>query len=304
MRRPLPTPGTLTVLDVSRDGAWLASSDDLPTRIKVRAPGSSQDLDLSWLDTSINGLISADGRTVVFTDQSGAAGANYAVCIRKTDGSSTIHLGEGTAGPLSPDGRFVLVMVPSKPDRLMLYPTGPGESRRIDHGELETYSDAAWIGDGKSLFVCGGEPGKASRCYVRSVDGGNLRPVTPEGADEGIVSPDGRFAVVRRVTGEFLMCSLEGQSAHPIPSLGTNDRLIRWSPDGKALWVFKVNETPTRVERLDLVTGRHDLLQEITPLGTAGFFTIMTISLADDPKAYCYSSWEYSSRLFSIEGVK
>jgi len=100
------------------------------------------------------------------------------------------------------------------------------------------------------------------------------------------------------------MCSLQDNSAHPLPFLGTNDNLIRWSPDGKALWVFKANETPTRIERLDPVTGRRELLQEITPLGTAGFFTIMTISLADDPKAYCYTSWEYSSRLFQIDGAK
>jgi len=304
VRNPLPTPGSLTIMDASRNGAWLASSDDLPTRLKVRAPGSSEDVDLSWLDTSIDGLISADGRTVVFTDQSSAAGANYAACIRKTDGSSTIHLGEGSAGPLSPDGRFVLAMVPAKPDRLMLYPTGPGEARRIDHGELETYSDATWIGDGKSILVCGSEPGKASHCYVRSVDGGNLRPVTPEGAVKGIVSPDGRFAVVRRVTGEFLMCSLEGDSAHPIPFLGTNDRLSRWSPDGKSIWAFKANELPTRIERIDPATGHREPLLEITPQQKSGFFTVMSVSLADDPRAHAYTSWEYSSRLFLIEGAK
>ena len=293
-------------MDVSRAGAWLATQRRHPNAVlvKVRAPGSTEERDQSWLDSTIGGIISADGRTVVFTDQSEAAGANYAVCLRKTDGSPTVHLGEGTAGPLSPDSHFVLAMVPSKPDRLMLYPTGPGEARRIDKGELETYSDASWIEGGARLFVCGSEPGKASRCYVRSVEGADLRPVAPEGSIEGIVSPDGRHAVVRTVTGDFLMCAMQGEDTRPLSFLGANDRLIRWSPDGKWLWVFKAYEPATRIERLDPATGRREPLLEITALERAGVLNLMSVSLADDPTAYAYDTWEYSSRLFSIEGAK
>jgi hypothetical protein len=53
----------------------------------------------------------------------------------------------------------------------MLYPTGPGEPRRIDAGELEAYSDGHWLENGTSIFVCGNAVGKAPRCYVRSLDG-------------------------------------------------------------------------------------------------------------------------------------
>ena len=137
---------------------------------------------------------------------------------------------------------------------------------------------------------------------MRSLEGGDLKPVTPEGVTGGVVSPDGRFAAVRRVTGDYLMCSEQG--ARPIPSLGTDDLLIRWSPDGKSLWIFKPAEVPTRIDRLDPATGRREPLLEITPREKSGFLTIMSVSLADDPKAYAYTTWEYSSRLFTIEGVK
>jgi hypothetical protein len=304
VRQPLPAPGVLTIQDVSSGGTWLATSDDMPLRLMVRAPGSTEERDLSWLDATIEGNISRDGRTVSFCDQSDSAGPNYAVCIRKTDGSPTVHLGEGNSDGLSPDGAWVLARVPSKPERLMLYPTGPGDARRIDRGELETYTNASWIGDGTSLFVCGSTPGHAPRCYVRGVNGGELRPVTPEGVDGGLVSPDGRQAIVHGVTENRLMCSLQGGEARPFPYLGADEDVIRWSPDGKSLWVLKTNELPARVERLDLATGRRELLEEITPLEKAGMLSIISVSLADDPKAYAYIAWEYSSRLFSIEGAK
>jgi hypothetical protein len=67
---------------------------------------------------------------------------------------------------------------------------------------------------------------------------------------------------------------------------------------------LKANQLPARVERLDPMTGRRELLEEITPREKAGLLSIISISLADDPKAYAYVAWEYSSRLFLIEGVK
>jgi hypothetical protein len=294
----------LTIQDVSSGGTWLATSDDMPLRLMVRAPGSTEERDLSWLDATIGGRISGDGRSVTFCDQSDSAGPNYAACIRRTDGSPTVHLGEGNSDGLSPDGAWVLARVQSKPARLMLYPTGPGDPRRIDHGELETYTAAHWIGDGTSLLVCGSAAGHAPRCYVRGVNGGELRPVTPEGVDDGIVSPDGRQAILQGITGNRLMCSLQGGDARPFPYLGADDAVIRWSPDGKSLWVWKANELPVRIERLDPATGRREFLEEITPLEKAGMLSITSVSLADDPKAYAYVAWEYSSRLFSIEGAK
>jgi predicted Ser/Thr protein kinase len=300
VRHPLIVPEGFTPQDVAPHGAWLATSDDTPGRIMGRAPGATEERDLSWLDTSGSPVISRDGGTLALSDWGRSAGSNYAVILRKMDGSPALSLGEGSALDLSPDGKWVLVGIPSKPARLMLYPTGPGEPRRIDAGELEAYSEGDWLDNGTSIFVCGNAAGKAPRCYVRAIDDGELHPVGPEGVDQGAVSPDGKSAVVRSVTGETLFCNVSGGSSRPLPHITTEDQLARFSPDGTKLWVLH----GSRVESVDLASGRRETILDLGVSQGAAMTNVRGVALANDPRAYAYSVTEYSSRLFQIGGVK
>jgi eukaryotic-like serine/threonine-protein kinase len=302
IRHPITVPEGFTPQDIAPGGALLATSDDSPTRIMGRAAGATEDKDLSWLDTSGSPVISRDGNLLALSDWGRSAGSNYATLLRKMDGSPAVNLGEGSAVDFSPDARWVLVTVPSTPAKLMIYPTGPGEPRRIDGGELEAYSDGRWMGDGKSIFVCGNAVGKAPRCYVRTVDAPALTPVGPEGVDRGIVSPDGKLAIVRRVTlQEHLLCVLNGGMPRPLPFIAADDRVLRFSPDGTKVWVLGARR---RVESVDLASGRRETILEFGIPGGAGMSNVRDVALADDPRAYAYEVGEYASRLFQIEGVK
>jgi serine/threonine protein kinase len=300
LRRPVSVPGGFTLQDLAPEGAWLATSDDTPSRVIGRGPGATEERDLSWLDSSGSPLISRDGLTLVLSDWGRSAGVNYNVILRKMDGSPASHLGEGGALGLSLDGRWVLASVPTTPARLMLYPTGPGEPRRIDRGELEAYADGHFMPDGKSVFICGNAAGQAPRCYVRSIDGGDQRPVTPEGVDRGVVSRDAKSAVVRRVTGEALLVSLDGGTPRPLPFITAGDRVLRFSPDGASIWALHTD----RVESVDLASGRRETILQLVVGGGEGMVVVSDAALADDPRAYAYSVTENASRLFQIEGAK
>ena len=193
----LRSAGGLTVHDVSRTGRLLVTRDDFRDEISVLAPGARAERDLSWLDFSNSPFLSPDGRVLLFTDSSSTAGPNYAVCVRTTDGGPVVRLGAGQAYGLSRDGKWALAIVYTPP-QLVIYPTGPGEPRRLPRGDLEAYQSASWFPDGKSVLFCGNEPGKASRCYAQDVAGGPPRPVTPEGTTSGEVSPDGRQILCSR----------------------------------------------------------------------------------------------------------
>ena len=301
IRHPISVPEGFTPQDIAAGGALLATSDDSPTRIMGRAPGASDEKDLSWLDTSGSPVISRDGETLALSDWGRSAGSNYAVLLRKMDGSPALNLGEGSAVDISPDARWVLVTVPSSPAKLMVYPTGPGEPRRIDNGELEAYSEGRWLDDGKSLIVCGNAPGKAPRCYLRTVDSPTLTPVGPEGVDRGVVSPDGKQAVVRRVTGEYLLCPMNGGTPQPLPFTAATDRVLRFSPDSSKLWVLNARR---RVQSIEFPSLRRETILEIAIPEGAGMCNVRDVTLADDPRAYAYEVGEYASRLFQIEGVK
>ena len=95
------------------------------------------------------------------------AGDNYGVMLRRTDGSPAVRLGEGAVLAMSRDKQWVLSALPSVPVKLMLYPTGAGVARRLDHGEFVAITKGAFVGDGSEILICGNEPKRAVRCHVK-----------------------------------------------------------------------------------------------------------------------------------------
>ncbi len=303
-RLVLPSAGTVTVQDVAPNGSWLLTRDDLFRRLMVRGAGAAKDEDMSWLDNTSLPFISDDGRLVAFDNESADAGVNYATMLRKTDGSPAVKLGDGSIRAFSRDQRWILSVIWSPHAQLMLHPTGAGESRRIDKGELESYNAASFHPDGKRIVVCGNERGHASRCYVRPLGDGVLRAVTPEGYEHAEISPDGRELYAGSVSGGFRMFSLDGGASRDVAGLATSDQVVRWSPDGAALWVRPDDAMPVRLERLELATGRRTPLLTITPTSRSGLLHVEELSLAADPRAYAFLTEEQLSRVFLVQGMR
>jgi dipeptidyl aminopeptidase/acylaminoacyl peptidase len=172
--------GGLFAADVSQDGRLLVVRSDVRSGIIALSPKTRGERDLSWLSSSWAPFLSADGQTILITEEGSIGGVNYALCIRETDGSAVVRLGDGLAQGLSPDGKWALSIVPTEPPKLMLYPTGPGEPREVKHGELQNLQTAQWFPDGKRLLVCGSEPGRPTRCYIMDLSGDNRRAEVQE----------------------------------------------------------------------------------------------------------------------------
>ena len=302
-RVALPSSGGLTIFDISREGRWLAAREDFKWRLMAMAPGANAERDLSWLDGSLVVALSADGQSLLFTEYSGAFGNNYAVCLRKTDGSPVVRLGEGWAGDLSPDGRWALAVVPTSPDRLMLYPAGPGEPRRLESGDIREYSSARWFPDGKRILVCGTEAKHTARCYAQDVSGGKPRPVTPEGSRNGIVSPDGTLLLVQGSRDEYQLYPSAGGEPRPVSSLAPDDLVAHWTADGRGLLAYHWS-VPARLERVDLATGRRELVHRLAPPDLAGVVRIQNVTVASDENVYAYSALLRRSDLFLVEGAR
>ncbi len=309
LRPALESAGGLTLYDVARDGRWLAARDDIGWTMRVMAPGAREETNLSWLDFSQPVKFSSDRRVLLFTEESGAVGNNYAVCLRRTDGSPVVRLGEGFAADLSSDGKWVLAVVPGSPDQLVVYPTGAGESRRLDSGKIEHHTTGQWFPDGTRVLVCGNEPGHAERCYVQDIRGSPPRAVTPEDTHAGFVSPDSSLVLVRRGAesaagpGVFQLYPLAGGAPRDVAGLDKDDRVVRWSPDGRSLIVSR-GLLPARVERVEVATGRRDLIRVLSPGETAGVTGIDNVVVADDPNVYAYTVRQNPSRLFLVHGAR
>jgi Tol biopolymer transport system component len=296
------SPGGLTIQDVGRDGRRLATRVDYRYAAMVHAPGDVEDRDLSWLNTSHARALSQDGQTLLFTET--ALGTNYAVCLRKTDGSPVLRLGEGWPADLSADGKWVLAVVQSRPSQLVIYPTGAGETQQLKRGEIENYVSAHWFRDGKRVVFCGNEPGKSTRFYVQEISGDAARPVTPEGTRDGWLSSDGTLLLARGPDGNYSVYPIGGGAPRPVLGLKDTDVLAQWSADGRSALAYSRAQIPYRLDHVDLATGRRKLFKELAPANRTGLLSLREIFVTDDLRSYAYTAYYQVSSLFVTEGTQ
>jgi len=302
LRKVLGDVGDVRALDVSREGNLLLAEDGQISQIMAFRSGAAAESNLSWLNFSYSPFISANGATILFTEAS--VGQDYGLCLRKTDGSPVVRLGDGNAEDLSRDGEWALSIVPSSPMQLVLYPTGAGEKHVFERGKIESYESAQFFPDGKRVLFCGNEPARATRCYVQPIAGGPPRAVTSEGTSAGLVSPEGDEVLVQNAEGEYLIYPSGGGLPRPVPGLTGSDVVIRWSLDGRSVLTYQAAQAPTRVERVNLSTGHRSLIKVLGPADLTGVTSIWGVSLSDHETSYAYSFVRVLSRLAVAEGVR
>jgi Tol biopolymer transport system component len=296
----------LTIQDVASDGRVLMLQDITRVGIAVRLAGESKERDLSWLDWSIVGDLSRDGKNVIFMETGEGGGAGYSVYLRGTDGSSAVRLGEGAAGTLSPDGKWVpSVLHSSSEPELVLLPTGAGEARKLPKGGL-FMQRSDWLPDGQHVLFTANEVGHGSRIYVQDIAGGKPRALTPEGYRSFLrtVSPDGKFVVAKGPDDRFYLYPLAGGEPTALPGLSGLDIPVRWSADGRSLYVYRRGVVPARVNLVDVATGRAELWKELMPVDAAGVTDFAVVCPTPDGASYVYSYNRLLSNLYIVEGLK
>ena len=299
--------GDLELQDISKDGRVLVASFQRRMGLMGSAPGEGQEHDWSWFDYSLFNNVSSDGSKLLFSESSGAGGSLYSVFLRRTDGSPAVRLGDGRGEDISPDGKWVLTLVPTSPPQLSLLPTGAGEPRILSRDSID-YQRAWWFPDGKRILVAGSEPGHSTRLYVRDLEGGKLQPVTPENIEvsggEDILSPDGKWIAISEAGQNARLYPVDGGQPRLISGIAEGDVPIQWTPDGRSLYVRRWDEMPARVFRLNLETGHRELWKQIMPADHTGVVQIRGGLPTPDGRAYAYSYLRILSELYVVEGLK
>ncbi len=299
------SPESLWIADVAPDGRVLAASEVARAQMIGVADGSSRERDLSWLDWSTSKDLSSDGKTLLFQESGVGAGPTPVVFLRKTDGSPAIRLTEGVSMALSPDGQWVLVR---KQDESFptIMPTGPGQSRALDLGRLQlTNTFAAWLPDNARIVFNAAEPGRPPRVYVQSTTTGSPRPITPEGVRltvPVVVSPDSRV-VTTDSAGQFFLYHPDREQPDPLEGLARGDNPLRWSVDGKALWLSNSRSTPIQILRFDLATRTRTVWREIAFADPAGLVPNRVLISADG-QSYVYGFARGLASLYMIDGLR
>jgi serine/threonine protein kinase/Tol biopolymer transport system component len=297
-------PGELTILDVGREGNVLLTRGNDRAGMIGLAPGDAKEKDLSWLDWSVPGGLSADGKMILFQEAGEGGGPKYAVYLRNTDGSPAIRLGEGSGMALSPDGKWALSRLNVTPSPVVLYPTGVGEAK-TPKGDGLNHIRGAYLPDGQRIVFAGTEPGHGVRLYWESLDDAKPHAFSPEGTSSAIVvSPDGEWVAGRGPDLKTYLYPVNGGEPKLVPGMQPGERATAWSADGRSVFVISGGQVPAQIFRVDLATGQRTFWKSVEPADSAGIATISGILMSRDNKAYVYSYVRTLSDLYLVQGLK
>jgi len=310
--RPLAeTPGSSLIMDVSSAGKVIVNHQSWRAYISGSLPGETELRDFTWLDFSFPTDLSDDGKTLLFQEWGEGGGTKGAVYLRRLDGSPPVRLGEGFGLSLSPDGEWVLARLYTKPARLILLPTGAGESRPLPV-EGMSVDAAAWFPDGKRILLLGTAGGKPLYSLL-DVATGRTRPLAiskvsnaNRGIRRGNISPDGRLLARLGEGGRADLLSLDNGESRPAVGITQGEEPIRWSADGRLLYVVRRKGMSNVITRVDPVSGQREAWKQFVissdPVGLRG--GAGSVHLSADGNTCFWGYQRYVDELYLVEGLK
>jgi hypothetical protein len=292
-------PGFMVLHDAAADGSLLVAS--MRSKIAIRALGSlsKEEMDLSWFDASMVYDIAPAGDTVLSVELAYGEKRNAAIYLRKTDGTPAVKIGYGNRPALSPDGKWVAcIFWQDKSSVLKILPTGVGEDKTLSTDGMK-YEYAEWFPDQQRLLITAGSAGKPLRTYWRSISDNQLHPITPEGVRASKVSPDGRWAVGFS-EGAFRSFAIDGGEARELKGLQGGDQVLRWTSDGRGLYVARPRAEG--IEVLVVTDGERQKVREIRfPEQGAEFYSL---AISPDAKWYALSYQKDLAELYLARGIQ
>ena len=317
---PLDDAGTVAVIDMAGKkttltGKW-ASEHGLawsPSGSEVWFTATEAGANRSLYAVTLGGklrVLTPDGSMMLFDEEGEAGGANYTVFIRKADKSPVVRLGEGNALGLSPDGKWALAILPQPNSPMTLLPTGTGEHREMPLAGLSPEQAATWLPDSRAVIFAASEPGHGLKLYFQALDGTKPRAVTPEGVSTALpgfaVTNDGKWVAALGPDHQGHLYPLDpaGGSPRPLPGITEGEYPLRFSPDDRAVYLWKRGEVPARVTRLDVASGKRETWKELLPADPSGVERISNVLVSPDAKSYAYCYARLLSDLFVVEGLR
>jgi hypothetical protein len=195
-------------------------------------------------------------------------------------------------------------------EQLVVFPTGAGDARNLPKGLIKhVTAPVVCLPDNHRILFMGQErDDEARRIYVQDVERGDPQAVSPPHWTLGLAVPaDGRSftAVIEDETP--VIGRLDGGAPVPIAGLAPGDWPLRWSSDGRVLYVHEKafrGQKPARLFRLDTRTRERTLWKTLAPPDSAGLRSIGWVLPTPDGRYYVYDYQRTLSELFLVAGLR
>jgi Tol biopolymer transport system component len=304
-RAVLRSPGIVKIQDIAASGRVLLSSVRFQIELGVKQSNEKVARNFNAGDRANLAAVSPDGNWLVYNL---SEGEEYGAYLRNLNGAPGVLLGVGYGAGITADGRLVPAMRFSKPHTLVLYPTGVGEQREINLGNLEVVFSSNENGvtfsrDSHWALLAAYDSKRELRDYLVDMRSGSVRPVTPPGSKAGKLSPDGtKVATYNLTTQRPMLVDVASGQVSAVPGLEPDDEVMGWSSDGRSLTVWN-QELPARVTMVDIASGRRQLVQTVEPFALLGsMYARMVVS--GDGKTAAYRQRRGLYQIYIADGLK
>ena len=145
---------------------------------------------------------------------------------------------------------------------------------------------------------------------MQELPDGLPKPITPEGilTEYAFTTPDGEWVAAGSDfdAAPYKLYPLAGGEPRPIPGLQAGDWPIRFTADGRKLFVRHDRDDPAtaRVALLDVTTGRRQPWKVLKPSDPAGVTNLNYVYPSPDGRAYVYNYFRNLTDLFLVKNVK
>jgi hypothetical protein len=87
-------------------------------------------------------------------------------------------------------------------------------------------------------------------------------------------------------------------------ALRANQFLLKWTADGRGVWLRTVDDARLRISRRDLADGHETPLTELHPQSLTGFTGWSAVQITPDGRTLIVGESTALSQLYLVEGVR
>ena len=125
--------------------------------------------------------------------------------------------------------------------------------------------------------------------------------MTPENVVGTQVTPDNRFILGRTADRKYSLFPVDGGAAVPVPALHGDDVPVRFTTDGRSVFVGSFGKIPALLTKVDLSNASRTLWMEAMPADPAGLTNVGPIFVTPDGGRSVYSYTRMLSDLYLVD---
>ncbi len=215
------------------------------------------------------------GRTaskILITESGEGGGPAYSAYLREFDGSPAVRLGDGSTEAFSPDGAWAISVTHTATPQILLLPTSVGEPRELSRDGLDCSTPTSFPTERSALHRGRGRPRHAAlRARHRRAASRSPRRFTGGLFDVPRHGHAGRKVRGRRAARiAALSVSAPGRRADGPSGPRSEPPPVRFTADGRYLFVQEDQTIPMRIFKYDMATGTVELWKELMAADAAG----------------------------------